>query len=234
MALAARIPSLPARARTPAWNGFNVLHTAAARVAGLDLGFVPGKGGMDVAGMIAARQLDFIYMLGADESISTRARQRFRRLPGNARRQGAERADVILPGAAYTEKSATFVNTEGRAQQTMKAVFPPGDAKEDWTIIRALPREAGATLPYDTLKELRAAMYRTSPQLAALDTIESAPAVRASRRLRSSAASSSSEPFASAVARLLHDESDRAFFRRHGRHERAEIRHRTTETQAAE
>ena len=86
---------------------------------------------------------------------------------------GVPNADEILPGAAYTEKSATYVNTEGRSQQTVKAAFAPGDAKEDWTILRALSERAGGKLPYDTLAELRAAMYRTAPQLAMLDAVES-------------------------------------------------------------
>jgi NADH-quinone oxidoreductase subunit G len=85
--------------------------------------------------------------------------------------RGAHRADVILPGAAYTEKSATYVNTEGRAQQTVRAVFPPGEAREDWTILRALSAEIGKPLPFDTLEQLRAKLYAAVPQLAALNTV---------------------------------------------------------------
>ena len=80
-----------------------------------------------------------------------------------------QRADVILPGAAYTEKSATYVITEGRAQTTAKAAFAPGDAKEDWAIVRALSGHVGQTLPYDSLPALRAAMYKAAPALASLD-----------------------------------------------------------------
>ena len=82
-----------------------------------------------------------------------------------------ERADVVLPGAAYTEKSGTYVNIEGRAQMANKAVFPPGDAKEDWAIIRALSAHVGHKLPYDNLPALRAAMYKAAPVLARLDTV---------------------------------------------------------------
>ena len=82
---------------------------------------------------------------------------------------------MILPGAAYTEKSATYVNTEGRPQMTERAVFPPGEAKEDWAIIRALSAAVGQTLPYDTLSALRTAMYAAVPSLARLDAVEAAP-----------------------------------------------------------
>ena len=197
--LAARIALAVCTGKDAAWNGFNILHTAAARVAGLDLGFVPGKGGKDVASILG-RDTEFLYLLGADEcDFSRLSPSAFVVYQGTHGEKGAERADVILPGAAYTEKSATFVNTEGRAQQTVKAVFPPGDAKEDWTIVRALSQRAGATLPYDTLKELRAAMYRASPQLAALDTIETR-AVSGLETLAKLSGQASSEPFASAVS----------------------------------
>jgi NADH dehydrogenase/NADH:ubiquinone oxidoreductase subunit G len=118
------------------WNGFGVLHTAAARVGALDLGFVPGEGGLDVAGMTAAGALDVLFLLGADE-IEVPAGA-FVVYQGSHGDKGAHRADVILPGAAYTEKSGTYVNTEGRVQMAARATFPPGDAKEDWAILRAL------------------------------------------------------------------------------------------------
>ena len=168
---AARIALVASAGKDAAWNGFNVLHSAAARVAGLDLGFVPGKGGKDAAAMLSGG-MDFVYLLGADECDLSRVGDAFVVYQGSHGDRGAERADVILPGAAYTEKSATYVNTEGRAQQTMKAAFAPGDAKEDWTILRALSQRAGATLPYDALSELRAVMYKAAPQLAMLDTVE--------------------------------------------------------------
>jgi NADH-quinone oxidoreductase subunit G len=198
LSLAARVLLAASAGKDAAWNGFNVLHTAAARVAGLDLGFVPGKGGKDIDGIIGPG-MEFVYLLGADESDLSRLGSAFVVYQGSHGDKGAERADVILPGAAYTEKSATYVNTEGRAQQTVKAVFPPGNAKEDWTILRALSERAGATLAYDTLKELRAAIYRAAPQLAALDTVE-ARAVAGLETLAKLSGHAASAPFAPAIA----------------------------------
>ena len=160
------------------WNPFNVLHTAASRVAGLDLGFVPGDGGLDVAGQLAAAAkgtLDVLYLLGADEIELPAAGKSFVVYQGHHGDRGAHRADVILPGAAYTEKSVTYVNTEGRAQKTERCVFPPGEAKEDWAILRALSAKAGKTLPYDTLAALRAAMYKAAPSLARLNAVQASP-----------------------------------------------------------
>jgi NADH-quinone oxidoreductase subunit G len=171
MAGAARIALECAVGKAPSWNPFNVLHTAAARVAGLDLGFVPGQGGKDLNAMLSGG-LDVAYLLGADEFDVSKLGSAFVIYQGSHGDHGAARADVVLPGAAYTEKSVTYVNTEGRAQQTFKAAFAPGEAKEDWTIIRALSALVGQTLPYDNLSGLRAAMYKAAPQLAALDTVE--------------------------------------------------------------
>ncbi len=159
------------------WNPFNVLHAAASRVGGLDLGFVPGERGLDVAGMRTAAGnggLDVLYLLGADEIDMGSLGKTFVVYQGSHGDAGAQRADVILPGAAYTEKSATFVNTEGRAQMTARAAFPPGEAKEDWTILRALSAQVGQKLPYDSLPALRAAMYKEAPALARLDAVEPA------------------------------------------------------------
>jgi NADH-quinone oxidoreductase subunit G len=155
------------------WNGFAVLHTAAARVAGLDLGLVPGPKGCSAA-EIASGSVDVIYNLGADEIDI--APGPFVIYQGSHGDRGAHRADVILPAAAYTEKSVTYVNTEGRAQQTVRAVFPPGEAREDWTVLRALSAEIGQPLPFDTLEQLRAAMYKACPQLAALNMVTPADA----------------------------------------------------------
>jgi NADH-quinone oxidoreductase subunit G len=155
------------------WNGLCVLHTAASRVGGLDLGFVPAAGGRNVAGMLKA-DMEVVYLLGADE-VTVPAGP-FVIYQGTHGDRGAHRADVILPGAAYTEKSATFVNMEGRAQLTEKAAFPPGEAKEDWTILRALSQVCGQTLPYDNLNALRAAMYRAAPSLARIGSLVAAPA----------------------------------------------------------
>jgi NADH-quinone oxidoreductase subunit G len=161
---------------TAGWNPLNVLHTAASRVAGLDLGLVPGKGGLDVATQLdaAARgQLDVLYLLGADE-IDVPVGPTFVIYQGHHGDRGAHRADVILPGAAYTEKSATYLNTEGRAQMIERSVFPPGDAKEDWAILRALSAKVGNALPYDTLAQLRSEMYKDVPALARLDSVQPA------------------------------------------------------------
>jgi len=157
------------------WNGFNVLHTAAARVGGLDLGFVPGEGGKDVSGILdAARSgdIEVVYLLGADEIDGTQYGDAFVIYQGSHGDRGAHRADVILPGAAYTEKSATWVNTEGRAQLGRRASFPPGDAREDWSILRALSDVIGKTLPYDNLAQLRAAMYEDAPSMMRLNQVE--------------------------------------------------------------
>ncbi|MBI3451385.1 MAG: NADH-quinone oxidoreductase subunit G, partial [Rhodospirillales bacterium] len=153
------------------WNGFNVLHTAAARVGGLDLGFVPGAGGRDVAGILDGAikgEIDFVYLLGADELDMSCLGKAFVVYQGHHGDVGAHRADVILPGAAYTEKNATYVNTEGRVQQTRLAVFPLGEAREDWKILRALSEAVGQKLPYDTLKQVRARMAAVNPVFAAV------------------------------------------------------------------
>jgi len=151
------------------WNGFGVLHTAAARVGGLDLGFVPGEGGLDVAGMTREGALDVLFLLGADEvEVPAGA---FVVYQGSHGDKGAHRADVILPGAAYTEKSGTFVNTEGRVQMAARATFPPGDAKEDWAILRALSASLGKPLPFDSLSALRRELYAAHPHFAAVDTV---------------------------------------------------------------
>jgi NADH-quinone oxidoreductase subunit G len=140
------------------WNGFNVLHTAAARVGGLDLGFLPGSGGRATAGILTgakAGDIEAVYLLGADEIDTDALGKAFVIYQGHNGDAGAHRADVILPGAAYTEKSGTYINTEGRVQQTQLAVFPPGDAREDWKILRALSEVLGQPLKYDSLEELR-------------------------------------------------------------------------------
>jgi NADH-quinone oxidoreductase subunit G len=175
LGLAAQIATRSMAGKDAGWNAFNVLHTAAARVGGLDLGFTPGSGGRDVAGMLKG-DMDLVYLLGADEIDMSRLGNAFVVYQGTHGDVGAHRADVILPGAAYTEKSATYVNTEGRVQATQKAVFPPGEAKEDWAIIRALSAKLGRALPYDTLGALRAAMYKTAPHLARIDSVERASA----------------------------------------------------------
>ncbi len=160
------------------WNGFNVLHLAASRVAGLDLGFVPAAGGRDVAGILTGcgnGEIDFLYLLGADEIDASRLGSAFVVYQGHHGDRGAARADVVLPGAAYTEKDATYVNTEGRVQLARRAVFPPGEAREDWAILRALSGALGRTLPYDSLAGLRTRMVQSYPSFAAIDAPPPAP-----------------------------------------------------------
>jgi NADH-quinone oxidoreductase subunit G len=159
------------------WNGFNVLHTAAARVGGLDLGFVPGQGGRDVAGILdgaAAGEIDVVYLLGADEIDTAKLDKAFVVYQGHHGDAGAHAADVILPGAAYTEKAGTYVNTEGRVQMARQAIFPPGDAREDWAIIRALSDAVGKTLPFDDLATLRRQMHGACPHFTRIDELEPA------------------------------------------------------------
>jgi NADH-quinone oxidoreductase subunit G len=157
------------------WNGFSVLHTAASRVGALDVGAVPGKTGFDTAGILDAcgnGNIEVLFLLGADAvEIPDGAFVVYLGTHGDS---GAHRADVILPGAAYTEKSAIYVNTEGRPQFANRAAFPPGDAREDWAILRALSDAMGAKLPYDSLADLRRAMFGKHPHLALIDTVEPA------------------------------------------------------------
>ena len=150
------------------WNGFNVLHAAAARVGGLDMGFVPGEGGLAVADMLKPGALDVLFLLGADE-LNVPASDAFRVYLGSHGDRGAHGADVILPGAAYTEKSGLYVNTEGRVQMAERVVFPKGEAREDWAILRALSDKVGQTLPYDNLNQLRARLMADHPTFGRID-----------------------------------------------------------------
>ncbi len=151
------------------WNGFAVLHTVAARVGGLDLGFVPGAKGVNAAAMLSS--MDVLFLLGADELDFSRKGAKFTVYIGSHGDNGAQNADVILPAAAYTEKSGTWVNTEGRVQMGNRAGFAPGDAREDWAIIRALSDVLGKKLPFDSLRELRAKLYAAFPHFAGIDEI---------------------------------------------------------------
>ncbi|MBM3624394.1 MAG: NADH-quinone oxidoreductase subunit G, partial [Alphaproteobacteria bacterium] len=151
------------------WNGFSVLHTAAARVGALDLGFTPGAGGLDARAMAKTGALDLIFNLGADEiAIEPGAFVVYIGAHGD---RGAHRADVILPGAAYTEKSGLYVNTEGRVQRAFRVVFPPGEAREDWAVLRALSGALGNPLPFDSLAALRRRLVETHPHFAQVDEI---------------------------------------------------------------
>ena len=166
---------------TKEWNGFNVLHNAAARVGGLDLGFLPARGGMDIAAMgkaAKAGKLDLLWLLGADEIDFEPFASSFVVYQGHHGDAGAHHADLVLPGAAYTEKDGIYVNTEGRVQYATRAAFPPGDAREDWTIIRAVSGAVGKSIGFDTLAELREALCADHPHFADADTI--APAKWAS------------------------------------------------------
>jgi NADH-quinone oxidoreductase subunit G len=155
------------------WNGFNVLHTAAARVGALDLGFLPQKGGKDTIAILDATSrgdIDFVYLLGADEIDTRKLGKAFVVYQGSHGDAGAHRGDVILPGAAYTEQNGTYVNTEGRVQLARRATFPPGDAREDWTILRALSDVLGKKLPYDDMGALRQAMLKDAPHFVQTDS----------------------------------------------------------------
>jgi NADH-quinone oxidoreductase subunit G len=145
------------------WNGYCVLQTAASRVGALDLGFVPGQGGLSTRQMAAFGTLDLLFLLGADEIDVPKGA--FVVYIGTQGDRGASRADVILPGAAYPEKSAIYVNTEGRVQMATRASFPPGDAKEDWAILRALSDVLKNKLPYDSLPALRLALFKAYPHM---------------------------------------------------------------------
>jgi NADH-quinone oxidoreductase subunit G len=151
------------------WNGYCVLHTAASRVGALEVGFAPGEGGLSAAAMTKEGALDVVFLLGADEiDVPPGA---FAVYIGTHGDNGAHRADVILPGAAYPEKSGIYVNTEGRVQMANRASFPPGDAREDWAIIRALSDVLGVKLSYDSLPALRRALFAERPHLARIGQI---------------------------------------------------------------
>jgi len=143
------------------WNGYNVVHLAAARMGGLMLGYAQ-KGGL--ADLTAAAP-KLLFLLGADDVDLSRFSGSFKVYVGHHGDAGAAAADVILPGAAYTEKPGTYVNTEGRVQRGDRAVFPPGDAREDWAILRALSDVLGHRLGFDNFDQLRAAMAAEVPAL---------------------------------------------------------------------
>jgi NADH-quinone oxidoreductase subunit G len=169
LALAAKL-ALDFGAIKDGWNGFAVLHDTASRVGALDIGFAGGAGGLSAAQMTTFGTLDVLFLLGADDIKVPDGT--FVVYIGTHGDRGAHRADVILPGAAYTEKSGIFVNTEGRVQMANRAAFPPGEAREDWAIVRALSEVMGKRLPYDSLAALRQAMFRAVPHLMRVDRIE--------------------------------------------------------------
>lgn len=159
---------------TPEWNGYNVMHNAASRVGALDVGFVPAENGLDVAQIVDGCRRDeikLVYLLGVDEFDTSLFSNACVIYQGHHGDEGAHRADVVLPSAAYTEQDATYVNMEGRPQRAQRAVFPPGQAKEDWAIIRALSDVLETPLPYNTLEQLRGSIAQRFEHLAQIDTI---------------------------------------------------------------
>ena len=153
------------------WNGFAMLHTAASRVAALDMGLTT-KGGitqlLDDADSGAAK---VVFNLGADDIDAEKLKNTVHIYMGTHGDTAVKTADIILPSAAYTEKSGTYINTEGRVQRTQRSVFAPGDAREDWTILRALSDVLGKTLAFDSLTELRAHMVKDFPHMGELDAL---------------------------------------------------------------
>jgi NADH-quinone oxidoreductase subunit G len=199
----AAIASLAAKAATElgaikdGWNGYSVLHHAASRVGALDLGFVPADGGLTARQMAASGTLDIAFLLGVDEiDIAPGA---FVIYIGTQGDRGAARAEVVLPGAAYPEKSATYVNTEGRVQMATRASFPPGDAREDWAILRALSDVLGKKLPYDSLAALRQALYRAHPHLMRIGAITPGDAADL-QKLAARGGAADKAPFRSSIA----------------------------------
>ncbi|HSY57123.1 MAG TPA: NADH-quinone oxidoreductase subunit NuoG [Bradyrhizobium sp.] len=196
LALAAKL-ALDVGAVKDGWNGFAVLQNTASRVGALDIGFATGAGGLNVAQMTTFGTLDVLFLLGADEvKVPDDTFVVYIGTHGDA---GAHRADVILPGAAYTEKSGIFVNTEGRAQMVNRAGFPPGEAREDWAIIRALSDVLAKKLPYDSLSALRQAIFKAVPHLARLDQIAAGNAADL-KTLAGRGGNIEKEPFKTAVS----------------------------------
>ena len=184
------------------WNGFSVLHTAAARVGGLDIGFVPQDGGLNTAKMLESAgkgELLSLFLAGADEIDLDALGSSFVVYVGTHGDRAAHRADVILPGAAYTEKSGTYVNTEGRVQFTPRAAFPPGEAREDWAIYRALSQVLGVPLAFNSLDQLRAELYSQYSHMASIDEVALKESGQIEKLARNSGAINS-DPFVSPVS----------------------------------
>ena len=152
---------------TPSWNGYNILQRAASRAGAYEVGFTTPSPS------VAATVPKFLYLLGADEiSAADIPKGAFVVYQGHHGDRGAQLADVILPGAAYTEKAGTYVNTEGRVQMTRAATSLPGAARDDWKILRALSEFLGQPLPYDDVEALRDRMEEISPALRRYDIVE--------------------------------------------------------------
>jgi len=189
------------------WNGYSVLQPTSSAVGALDVGFVPGPTAAPL------EQLKLVYLMGADEvPTASVAEDAFVIYQGHHGDAGAQMADLILPGAAYTEKSATYVNTEGRVQQTARAVDPPGHAREDWTIIVALSKMLAKPLPYDSLPAVRSRMAEIAPHLATSDGFSVEPsstdiAAAALDFVEPSAGKPTSEPMMSSVKNFYMSDS---------------------------
>jgi len=159
------------------WNGFNVLHSVAARVGGLELDFTPGDKGLDTRSILdgaESGEIELVWLLGADEIATSKLKGTFVIYQGHHGDAGAHVADVILPGAAYTEKNGTYVNTEGRVQHAYRAIFPPGEAREDWAIIRACSEVLGHKLPFNSIEDVRRRLSDVSSAFEHVDEIVSA------------------------------------------------------------
>lgn len=195
LALAAKLAKAHG-ALSPEWNGFNILHTEASLVGALDIGFVPGEGGLDTECMIRAGALDILYLLGVDEIEAPQGT--FVIYQGTHGDRGAHRADVILPGATYTEKSGLYVNTEGRVQLANRAIFPPGEAREDWAVIRGLAEKLGVFLSFNSLSSLRKTLYAAHPHFVVLGAVENASSSSVEALAQADTAPSK-EPFRAAI-----------------------------------
>ncbi len=161
------------------WNGFNVLHNAAARVGALDIGFTGSKDMAALVHSIAAKDIELVYLLNVDEIDMSYFGDAFVIYQGHHGDIGAHRADVILPGATYTEKDGTYVNTEGRVQRGYRAVFPPGLARSDWEVVAAVAHAMGKQLPYNDIHALRARLVAEFPVFGSQDALQAAPFVAA-------------------------------------------------------
>eukprot|EP00959_Pyramimonas_sp_CCMP1952_P463443 9484928-Pyramimonas_sp.AAC.1 len=178
------------------WNGFNVLHDSAGRVAGLDLGFCPSESA-------TAATPKVVFLLNADDYDEAEIpADAFVVYMGSNGDKGATRADVILPSAAYTEKTATYVNTEGRAQMTNAAVVPPGKARPEWMILRALSEELGVPLPYDNVSAVRARLAEVAPHFAQLESVQPSTWLNGATYAHKKASTKAADagPFTSSVA----------------------------------
>jgi NADH-quinone oxidoreductase subunit G len=177
------------------WNGINILHTAASRPAALELGFVPGMNSSLVTG--AKGQVKLAYLVGAEELLDRQllAEDAFVVYQGHHGDSGAEQADLVLPSPAYTEKSATYINLEGRVQRTVVAVGRLANAREDWAIFRAISEVIGKPLPYNSLEEVRQRLVDISPAFAHLDTLETTSFMPAAQKQSASASTSTNATY---------------------------------------